>query len=1336
MSIQTHVLENNEWVSRMVTADELMRTNASSTRKTGRRSLSKAPTCGLLTRTIVESPVIRWVLPVQLRSSRYNDVALIGDHCVQICELGRDRQLQHVVKKKDFGSRIRNAVVMGSPQYFRKASESTEDAHIKTEDGDTEIPDMGTTMPGVRGVNSLLPPQLLVLVLERGDLVFLFLQQGPARSWVFVSSTHSIPGERLVYPGFHLAIDPSSNFLAVGCSENLFIVYQLESMEALRKQYFLKEPLKPIQRMVSRSVRGIIHKIEFLHPTHGNEVQVILMVILVQPDVSRLAIYEWDSRHELGDIFLGERTGYRLDQDYRMPLMVVPLKVRNAFLIITENITATCSDILGGPPVFVQFELANRDDTELHHGTHEPLWTAWTRPIRHPPYHDKNDIIYLAREDGLINFLEYGDELDIETSVSMGSVDCNIDTAFACLFHLFGDVLVTGGDSGPGAVWNVEARQSPQRIGSIPNWSPTVDFAVTESSTDESRGDEDAPDAIIPYQSNKIFACSGRGITGAITEFRYGIQARIGLDLTYSSNIKQCWAIPDFDETAEDGFFLLLALPNASAVLRLSRDLSEVSEKDDDATPYDLSSTTLAVQETPGVVIQVTESSITIVTPTSRSRNLTSDVLRDHTATVADAAVKDSTIALAVYSGPNFKIVLLGIMGLEVSVQRVFDVEGEVTCLAIEQLAESLVILAGLQKGQASTLAIYPTGLDQQDSTVPVLLKLLPDTPSADRSTGSYMGNTPFGALTSVLYLGEQSGKASILAGTRNGDILTIQVKLSHPVSHESYRIGFGTSPCHVFPGGTVGESKSVLAYSDTELAMMSGHGTGDQGGYFEDIFRIWPTDGDRPNMPRPLINALAPLHEQLPEYGESTIVMVAGPRIMITELQLRPKPVPRYFPVHGTPVKIIYSKRLEAIVTIVSKNGVPSLHFLDPTTGTDISQPLERKKQNDSYTYYEVDYITGLGNPDTRAMSLTTWTYRSGAIRGDWIVLAMRRKDNEGLLLIISAEPEIVPTQTYAPRRIRFWTKFDRKIRDGPIWSVATDEQGIFLCVGQIVQYNTIESGKFRVVSQFELPSPASWMQVVQQQLHVVTTNHSLIILDYKTGESDTAMTVLWSDDICRVGLHSTKMGSPLSKITLLSDPMCGIHGLWTPQEHDRPYSIVFQAELKASIRRFAHGATRALWNTRGKKARYGFIPSSVPGSDVIGLTLDGSLQQLSLLNEDAWRFLRFIQNLAMAFPTVCPHTSFRSDDGDTDPEPESFPRRNMHVDGDILQRCFEKRVLEELISEPRHLQRFQELLKPLDEDRLLPSSQDYSQDGLSDDAPYYELAYRILKYYLTCIL
>jgi len=79
-SVQTQIFENGEWVTRTLTAEELMGTNVRSL-PAAREPLGntpKAPKYGLLTRTIIDSPIIRWVHPAQLRSSRFNDVALVG----------------------------------------------------------------------------------------------------------------------------------------------------------------------------------------------------------------------------------------------------------------------------------------------------------------------------------------------------------------------------------------------------------------------------------------------------------------------------------------------------------------------------------------------------------------------------------------------------------------------------------------------------------------------------------------------------------------------------------------------------------------------------------------------------------------------------------------------------------------------------------------------------------------------------------------------------------------------------------------------------------------------------------------------------------------------------------------------------------------------------------------------------------------------------------------------------------------------------------------------------------------------------------------------------------
>lgn len=73
-SLQTQVLVNNEWVTQTVTAEELLKDRT----KPAARAPPKPPNYGVLTRTVIKSPIVRWVLPVQLRSSRFNDVALVG----------------------------------------------------------------------------------------------------------------------------------------------------------------------------------------------------------------------------------------------------------------------------------------------------------------------------------------------------------------------------------------------------------------------------------------------------------------------------------------------------------------------------------------------------------------------------------------------------------------------------------------------------------------------------------------------------------------------------------------------------------------------------------------------------------------------------------------------------------------------------------------------------------------------------------------------------------------------------------------------------------------------------------------------------------------------------------------------------------------------------------------------------------------------------------------------------------------------------------------------------------------------------------------------------------
>jgi hypothetical protein len=78
--METRVLVNGEWVTRRVDVDDVLRHHDA--KENGHRpqqpSTQKAPFRGLLTQTVVQSPLANHILPVRLRDLDHNDVAFVG----------------------------------------------------------------------------------------------------------------------------------------------------------------------------------------------------------------------------------------------------------------------------------------------------------------------------------------------------------------------------------------------------------------------------------------------------------------------------------------------------------------------------------------------------------------------------------------------------------------------------------------------------------------------------------------------------------------------------------------------------------------------------------------------------------------------------------------------------------------------------------------------------------------------------------------------------------------------------------------------------------------------------------------------------------------------------------------------------------------------------------------------------------------------------------------------------------------------------------------------------------------------------------------------------------
>lgn len=76
MAFQTRILRDGEWVTETVNLQAALK--ASATSKPATRVHPEPPNCGILSRTIVESPIVHWILPVRLRSEIHNDIAFVG----------------------------------------------------------------------------------------------------------------------------------------------------------------------------------------------------------------------------------------------------------------------------------------------------------------------------------------------------------------------------------------------------------------------------------------------------------------------------------------------------------------------------------------------------------------------------------------------------------------------------------------------------------------------------------------------------------------------------------------------------------------------------------------------------------------------------------------------------------------------------------------------------------------------------------------------------------------------------------------------------------------------------------------------------------------------------------------------------------------------------------------------------------------------------------------------------------------------------------------------------------------------------------------------------------
>ncbi|TAQ91205.1 hypothetical protein B7494_g395 [Chlorociboria aeruginascens] len=1366
MAFETNTLVDGEWTTTTLDLDTVLRHYDQQDKEAMKAvEVDQVPSFGLLTQTVISSPLAHWILPVRLRSPDINDVAFIGDGFVQVRELRPDGYLRDVIRKDNFVCRIRNARVVGSINAYKEemaARDST--TNVKDENKDQTTMDICEDHKKGYAYQGLpLPPQVILLQLESGDSVFLELRYSEGGELELFSHHHRLPGTGIgLQAGMHLTVDPSSRYVAIGCSEGLFSIYALHSREELNEQYSQSTELHYVQAETTLHTRGVIHKMEFLYPSRGDEKHIILLVLVVIRGKTRMIVYEWETGRNITDI-KPNNAGHSLAESRQMPLLLIPLLLNSAFILVTETSIAVCHDFLESIPHYVENNTDIQDQTAFHHGLGSPHWTAWARPGRRPEWTADHDSIYLAREDGIIRYLELTSNDFLDSEVDVGELNRNNGTAFTILdppgkmkvgmAEYSGDLLITGGESGVGGTYVVEARKPPVPMEILHNWSPAIDFIIVEETQDLDFNQKVlSNEACIPGPS-RIFACVGKGSTSTVAEFRSGLEANIGLEMDYDTHIVRAWVLSPTNEShdASDESLFLLSLIDRSALLQLSSDATEISEFSQDATQFDLQHRTIAAGMCGKMAIQVTENSIVLTIGPTFAVQKDVDFLyfenQEHLAsdsTIGDALIHED---LVLYTISSARTIYLQLLETRVNIDKDGQVTANPHVRNLGKYVSNISSLAMCRLGQIP----YAIAAKWEGTSVQLIFQsTLGDNNYLLDITGACCGNKVLlEGIVSIALSSSPAGYLTLLCGTRNGYVLTLYISES-PFQLVDFQCDkIGKTSVTVTRDFNLESQDLFFVNCDFKLFSLS-RGlprrprlTGKISNRHRRIDQIWLTDALNQALPQPNINSVARLKPNPSGGFDAGLLLVSGSQLLLTGLSIQPKVVPRYLPLGGTPSRIIFSHILGALIVAASVGGKSTLQFIDPDTGENLSRPVD-KKGND------LEFIAGLGYPD-RIFRVLEWPYVKDGNRWHFIIVTT----GSGRLLIISAEKEaqirFEARIGHMKPKIRFWTRYKFKCNH-PIYSAIGFPDGVFYSSGEELYCETLDvvEKSFKRVAQHKLPSAAWSMSYKNDQIYVVTTDHSLEILKLVPNSDGGADFVLMHvDQITRPTLHhrlignneNNNLGRP--EVNLVSDKHGSVVGLWARQDSKANIlEILFEAQLPRSILRFQPSVHRPSWdpfwslpsrksNLTGEDRRQqaAWAEHSWNDEESLGLSMDGTITHFTVINLQAWKFLRFLINLAKD-SNVCEFGGHEQ----LSLEPAVMPRTMMHVDGDILKRCLEDESLEDMLCIGQETEeavkvysKFCELLHELHGGSL-------EKNALSD--VYIDQAYEDLAFYVRPIL
>jgi hypothetical protein len=301
--VQGLVLVDNEWVSRPLDVYQIMsqsQQDDAETREPPVKTTSNAhnPQYGLLSRTILPTPLYKLILPANIRHRDSNDVLLVGEDSIELNEIYGHGRLRNVAVKSDFSGRILAARVFGDPR----------ELCLNTDVGNPQ-PETKTAFANrsssTRGKEHCIPPEVVVLTLTSRTLMFLWALRTANGINVFQHKAVKLPASssRFDRLGQYLAVDPKRRAMAVGAYEGRFILYKTKSMQMWRDELRSRPDSTPIEDERIMFIEGRIMHMDFLtSPVGMDDYHVVLLFVIAHQGLTKLTCFDWDCRYDLSTV--------------------------------------------------------------------------------------------------------------------------------------------------------------------------------------------------------------------------------------------------------------------------------------------------------------------------------------------------------------------------------------------------------------------------------------------------------------------------------------------------------------------------------------------------------------------------------------------------------------------------------------------------------------------------------------------------------------------------------------------------------------------------------------------------------------------------------------------------------------------------------------------------------------------------------------------------------------------------------------------------------------------------------------------------------------------------